>query len=142
MGCVGRLVSVQPLPDGRSNILLQGLHRFEICEQFFEKSYREVRAILKPGEADVSLEPPVRAELLQTLERYLSVREDGQQWRELVHRNLDDEVLVNSLATFLDLTPLEKQFLVEADSLLQRARRLHDLLQFKLDERGGAKGWG
>ncbi len=142
MGCVGRLVSVQPLPDGRYDILLQGLHRFEIREQFFEKSYREARAVLKPGEAAAFLEPPVRAGLIQVLERYQNTSEEGRQWRELVRQGVDDEVLVNSLATYLDLTPLEKQFLVEADGLLQRARRLHDLIQFKLDERGGAKGWG
>src|SRR5215469_4562161 len=28
VGCVGRIVSVQPLVDGRPNILIQGLQRF------------------------------------------------------------------------------------------------------------------
>ena len=47
IGCVGRLLSVEPLPDGRSNILLQGLERYEIQEEFFEKPYREARVALK-----------------------------------------------------------------------------------------------
>jgi Lon protease-like protein len=142
MGCVGRLVSVQPLPDGRYNILLQGLHRFEVREQYFEKSYREARAALQPAEADAPLGPSVRRELLRVLEPYLASHEDGHQWQELVRPDVDDEVLVNSLATYLDLTSLEKQFLVEADGLLQRASRLRDLIQFKLDERGGVQGCG
>ena len=39
--CIGRIVSVQPLPDGRSNILLQGLERCEISEEHLDKPYRE-----------------------------------------------------------------------------------------------------
>src|SRR6185436_18498955 len=41
IGCMGRLVGVDSLPDGRSNILLQGLSRFVVREQFREKSYRQ-----------------------------------------------------------------------------------------------------
>lgn len=142
MGCVGRLVSVQPLPDGRFNILLQGLHRFEICEQLYDKSYRQARVRLKPNEGAVSLDPAIRTVLVRLLDSYLSTSDDGHQWKGLLRQATDDEVLVNSLASYLDLTPVEKQFLMEADSLHQRARRLNDLLEFKLQERGGVKGWG
>lgn len=142
VGCVGRLVSVQPLPDGRFNILLQGLSRFEICEQVYEKSYRQARIRLIPNEGAVNLEPATRAVLVRLLDTYLSTSDDGHQWEGLLRQAADDEALVNSLASGLDLTPLEKQFLVEADSLHRRARRLNDLLEFKLQERGGVKGWG
>src|SRR5437867_2572981 len=57
---------------------------------------------------------------------------------------LDDEALVQNLSFTMDFTPLEKQFLLEADSLVQQARRLLDLLQFKryeLNEPTGG-GWG
>lgn len=142
VGCVGRLVSVQPLTDGRFNILLQGLSRFEICEQLYEKSYRQARIRLTPNEGAVNLEPATRAALARLLDAYLSSSDDGPQWEGLLRQAVDDEALVNSLASRLDLTPLEKQFLMEADSLHQRARRLNDLLEFKLQERGGVKGWG
>ena len=42
----------------------------------------------------------------------------------------------------LDCTPLEKQFLLEAEHVPQQARRLSDFIQFKLAERRGAGGWG
>ena len=51
-GCVGRLVSVQPLADGRSNILLQGLERFEITVESYEKPYRQASITLKPRGAE------------------------------------------------------------------------------------------
>ncbi len=101
IGCVGRLVSVQRLLDGRFNILLQGLQRYEIREQFYDKSYRQASVKLKPRGQEADLEASVR-----------------------------------------EFTPLEKQFLLEADSLQQQARRLSDLIQFKIHERDGTKGWG
>src|SRR5206468_8982532 len=39
-GCVGRIISVQPLPDGRSNIMLQGLRRFELQHEVGAETYR------------------------------------------------------------------------------------------------------
>jgi len=141
MGCVGRLASVQPLPDGRFNILLQGVSRFEICEQFYEKRYRQARVRLKPNEGPVAIDPAIRRALVRLLETYLSVGDEGAQWQDFLRQQADDEVFVHSLATHLELTPLEKQFLMEADTLSQRARRLSDLLEFKLQERSGVKGW-
>jgi len=55
---------------------------------------------------------------------------------------VSDEVLVNTLSTYLDCTALEKQFLLEADGLQQQARRLNDLIQFMLHDHQGPKGWG
>jgi len=141
VGCVGRLVRLERLPDGRSNILLQGLHRFDICEEFFDKRYREATIALKPTLSDGSLEVEVRAELVRVVEHYLRTREDANRWHEFLHRDITDEVLINNLSSNLEFTPLEKQFLLEADTSLQRARRLIDLIHFNIYERDGAKGW-
>lgn len=138
VGCVGRLVNVEPLAQGRSNILLQGLHRFEIREQSFDKSYRQSRIVLKTDEAVEVLDPRLRAALAARLADYAGDAEDGGCWREWFRPEIGDEVLVNNLATGLDVTPLEKQFLLEAETLPQRARRLLDLVQFKLCEQRGA----
>ncbi|HET9960962.1 MAG TPA: LON peptidase substrate-binding domain-containing protein [Nitrospiraceae bacterium] len=142
MGCVGRLVSVQRLSDGRSNILLQGLERYEIREEFFDKPYREARVVLRPRRADVPLDPALRSHLMNKLEEYLQSDEEAAALQTLVRPDVSDEIFVNSLSTYLECTPLEKQFLLEAESLAQHARRLTDLIQFKLAERRGARGWG
>ena len=142
IGCVGRLVSVQPLPDGRSDILLQGLARYEIREEYEEQPYREARIRLISDEPEPSLAPEVRQGLMTVLERYLRAREDAATWEGMFRHEVSDEILVNTLATYLDCTPLEKQFLLEAEGLHQRARRLNDLLQFMLHDQHGAKGWG
>lgn len=142
MGCVGRLVSVQPLPDGRSNILLQGLERFEIGEESYDKPYRQATVTVKARETEPSLDPAVRQRLVTALEEYLRSRQDQPTWQGWFREEVSDDILVNTLSTYLDCTPLEKQFLLEAESLHQQARRLCDLIQFLLHDHHGAKGWG
>jgi Lon protease-like protein len=139
--CVGRIVSVQPLSDGRSNILLQGLKRCEIHEEHFEKPYREATIRVKQKLSEEGLAGNVRCALIEILGRYLQTREDSAAWQGFFRDEVSDEVLVNTLSTYLECTPLEKQFLLEADGLHQRARRLNDLIQFMLHDHHGAKGW-
>ncbi len=142
VGCVGRLVSVQKLPDGRSNILLQGIERYEVTEEFYGKSYREATIVLKSRAPEAALDPMLRTYLIEVLEEYLRMREEAPSWEGVFRGSVSDEVLVHTVSTYLDCTPIEKQFLLEADSLHQQACRLSDLLQFKMHERHGAKGWG
>lgn len=77
IGCVGRLVSVQELSDGRANILLQGIERYEITREVSDKSYREADILLKPHAPDSVLAPALRTHLLEVLEEYLRTREDA-----------------------------------------------------------------
>jgi Lon protease-like protein len=142
MGCVGRLANVQPLADGRSNILLQGLERFEIEREWYDKTYREATISLTVRGTETSLDPTVRQRLFNILESYLLSRDDMPTCQELFREEVGDEIVVNTLSTYLECTPLEKQFLLEADSLHQQARRLSDLIEFMMHDQSGAKGWG
>ncbi len=142
MGCVGRLASVHALADGRSNILLQGLERFEIEREWYDKAYREATIAVTARSTETSLDPAVRRRLFTTLESYLQSRDGVPPWQELFREEVSDDIVVNTLSTYLECTPLEKQFLLEADSLHQQARRLSDLIEFMMHDRSGAKGWG
>lgn len=139
--CVGRLVSVQPLPDGRSNILLQGLERGAIQEEYFDKPYRQATIRPTVRAVEPELDGDVRRRLVETLAQYLQTRDDSTAWQGFFREDVSDEVLVNTLSTYVECTPLEKQFLLEAEGLHQRARRLNDLIQFLLHDHHGAKGW-
>ena len=141
LGCVGRVVSVQNLPDGRFNILLQGLCRYKILEEKLDGTpYRHARIEPAAEDSSESLAGSVRADLLAILHESLTHREKDHAWGKTLE--LSDEVLINTLASSLNFTPLEKQLLLEADTVLQRARRLSDLLQFKRYERDDRKGRG
>jgi Lon protease-like protein len=143
MGCVGRMINVQSLPDGRFNILLQGLRRFEIEHEIGTESYRQGRIVLKDlSQPDTALPVEVRKELIKVVGGFMRNREDASALSALLRQPIQDDVLVQNLSFALDFTPLEKQFLLESESLLQQARRLLDLLQFKLHERHEKTGWG
>jgi Lon protease-like protein len=141
IGCVGRLISTQRLPDGRSNIVLQGLHRYRIHEENHQRSYRQARISLEPYKSVEPLDPLLRAELLHRLRDYVARRHTDHVWGRFLDSELVDDVLVNTLSAYLDFTPIEKQLLLEADTVAHQARRLNDLIQFKLYERDGSKGW-
>jgi uncharacterized protein len=132
IGCVGRLVSQQRLPDGRSNILLYGLHRYEIMQEFYDKRYREAAITLKPVSADQSLDATLRETLVNSVKSYLGSDAEDTPWRHLFATAMvNDETLLNGLSSCLDFTPLEKQFLLEAHSIQQQAFRLRELIQLK-----------
>lgn len=142
IGCVGRLATVQRLADGRSNILLQGIERYEIREEHYDKPYREATIDLKSRTEVGALESALRNHLFELLHEYTKTSQEASALEVFARQAIPDDVLINSLSGSLDCTPLEKQFLLEAETLYQHARRLCDLIQFKLMERRGTKGWG
>jgi len=131
IGCVGEMVRVNPLPDGRFNIMLQGMREFSIIEESVSKSYREARVEWRPPMREV-LADRDRLQLRRLLERYLRDNEKVQQF--LTDQSLEDEFLVNFFSFHLDFMPIEKQGLLEAATLSERAERLCDMLDFKLSE--------
>jgi len=139
VGCVGEMVRVNPLPDGRFNILLQGLREFRIVEESPAKSYREAKVEWRPS-LRTALADGVRSQLRRLLERYLQNNEKVQQF--LTDRSIEDEFLVNFFAFHLDFVPIEKQGLLEAATLSERAERLCDMLDFKLSETQWPDGGG
>jgi len=142
MGCVGRMMNVQRLSDVRSNILLQGLRRFEIQHEVGAESYRQGRIILKDlFQPDAALPTEIRREIVKVVAGFIRNREDGMALSAMLKQPIHDDVLVQNLSFALDFTPLEKQFLLESDSLIQQGRRLLDLLHFKLHERHEQTRW-
>jgi len=143
MGAVGRMVAVQNLSDGRFNVLLQGLRRFEIQDEIGLEAYRQGSIEVKDfAPLEAKLPPELRADILKIVGNFLLSQEDGAALSNFLKQPVDDEALVHNLSFGLDFTPLEKQFLLEADTVVQQARRLLDLLQFKRYERNDSAGWG
>jgi Lon protease-like protein len=143
VGAVGRMVAVQNLSEGRFNVLLQGLRRFEIQDEVGIESYRQGRVEVKDfAPLEAKLPPELRADILKIVGNFLLSQEDGMALANFLKQPVDDEALVHNLSFGLEFTPLEKQFLLEAETVVQQARRLLDLLQFKRYERNDSAGWG
>jgi Lon protease-like protein len=146
VGCSGVVTHVERLPDGRYNLVLRGLERFQILEEDHERSYR--RAVIEPlGEQPLAAEDSaiVRNQRAK-LETMLSpaVEKAGGFLKQTGHSGVNrtqdsmmpsamsDEDLVNALAQYLDFEPLEKQALLEKASLRARAESLVELLEMKI----------
>jgi Lon protease-like protein len=129
--CVGEMVRLVPLPDGRFNILLKGVRECRIKEELSGKIYREAVVEWRPPSKE-PLRPELRTELVRLLDTYLQKNESVQKF--LTDPTVEGDFFVNFFAFHLDLLPIEKQSLLEAVTLTERATLLRDMLDFKLTE--------
>ena len=141
LGCVGRIKNIQPLADGCSNVMLHGLSRYDIEEELFDTRYRRAKISLRSDESfQDPVDPGMRVTLTTVALHYLRVRKAQELCTLITRQSISDTVFINSLSSCLDLTPFEKQFLLESESLDQQSRRLIDLLRFKIDALQHAPG--
>lgn len=114
-GTAARLMDVEPLPEGRTNILLVGEFRFELEREIATGPYREavVRPVEEPwlNERDAGI-LAVRNAILGLLgilaeELGESFPFDGEEIEEMA-AGLAFEELVNRIASGLDVPPLRK----------------------------------
>jgi Lon protease-like protein len=139
MGCVGQIIDVQALPDGRFDIVLEGLARFRVLRELeVATAFRQVEAELLPNAPAGALAIAERASLELESRRFAEVQGYAVDW-ESVSR-LDDETLVNGIAQIAPFDAASKQALLEADTLSGRAELIVQLMQFfgrHGDEEGG-----
>jgi len=136
IGCSGVITHADKLPDGRYNIVLRGVQRFRILDEDDRLSYRRARIEQLPESTccaeDAAAIRRQRAKLdsllAPTVERpFADITGDAK-----IPAAMGDEDLVNALAQYLDLDPLEKQALLEQRSLRSRAESLVELLEMKI----------
>ncbi len=137
IGCLGRLSSFSEDED-RFLITLTGVCRFAITEELSpRRGYRRVRAHF--GEFRADLEPPPapgfdRGELLAALRGYFAHRGFDANWDAI--KQMDDEMLVITLAMVCPFEPAEKQALLEAPTQADRAATLLALLRIDTHHTG------
>jgi Lon protease-like protein len=129
VGCAGLITFSEQHSDGRYNIVLRGLEKFTILGEDDGRKYRIARIdplMEEPSESDKAI---IRAER-RRLEALLVPKPQGRV-DSTVPPSMADEDLVNALAQYLDLEPVEKQALLERDGLVARCRSLIDLLEMR-----------
>ncbi len=118
VGCAGVIISSEELPDGRYNIVLDGLVKFRVLSEDESRPYRlaEVEALSE----EVSDGPLLAQRRRQLEEALLSVSPD----MPLPPADFSDEEVVDGFSLILPLEPAERQELLEADGPAERALRL------------------
>ena len=132
IGCSGVMTHVEQLPDGRYNIVLRGLERFRVIDEDHSRSYRRAH-VESLVEAPMSGDDRALVRHLRAkLEATLAGSREGRGPDPKIPPAMGDEDLINALAQYLDLEPLEKQALLEQHCLRVRAESLLELLEIKL----------
>ena len=139
VGCVGELVGVEELDDGRFNIMLLGSQRFRlIAEAEGGTPYRQADIDLEAFDDDdpEPLSSIQRADVEREARRFGDSLSLAVDW-DAVGR-LDDEMLVNAIAQVAPFDAGAKQALLEEATLAGRADLVVQLMQFQRLAPGGA----
>jgi uncharacterized protein len=132
VGCAGLMTHSEHLADGRYNIVLRGLERFRIVgEQDPTTSVLYRRALIAPLPESDGESPAALKTERQRLESLLAPFLSGTLAERGLPRSMPDEDLINALAQYLELEPIERQALLERDGPLARCRSLVELLEMK-----------
>lgn len=140
-GCAGRITSFRDLEDGRYLITLTGVSRFRVGQEIEARNgYRRVVPdwdAFAGDTRDDEEEHFDRTRLFGSLRCFLDVHEIVANWESI--ECAPDERLVTSLAMVCPFLPSEKQALLEAPSLRERAELLTSLVEMAVAGRGGGK---
>lgn len=126
IGCSGSIAQHERLADGRYNIVLRARSRFRVLEEHEGAPYRlaTVETLSDdPGNEDAL--DRLRKQVLATIARVAAGPKSL-----VLHGELPHELLVNALSQSLGLSPVEKQSLLDCDTLEARYGRLLEILEF------------
>lgn len=132
VGCAGRITSFSETGDGRYLITLTGVHRFRLVEEATgDAPYRlgvaDWSAFEIDQHRDLSSEKVDRDELLELMQDYLESEGLKTDWDAASEAPVD--ALVASLAMGCPFGPSEKQALLEAATVADRAECLMALME-------------
>jgi len=135
VGCVGRVTSYSETDDGRYLISLTGICRFTILsENEIVTPYRQVTVSWSEFISDLVPAPesdlPSREALTEALSRYSKKNNMEVDWEAA--ENAPIETLLNALSAGCPFGVMEKQALMEAPSVAERAETLIMLLDMDL----------
>jgi Lon protease-like protein len=131
IGCAGVITHSERLADGRFDIVLRGLERFRITGEDASKPYRLAHIEPLPDQLTPDDRPALSRER-QRLEAVLVAAIERMGAEPRFPPAISDADLVNALAQYLDLQPIERQALLERNGTLARCRALIELLEMKM----------
>ena len=133
VGCAGSMTHVERLPDGRFNIVLKGVTKFRVereeppTDDVLFRTAHVTPVAEDLAERDHGVLQERRSQLESRLAPLFTAAGSTNRLPEI----LSDEDLINALAQYLALEPIEKQALLELDGPVARAQALMELLEMK-----------
>ena len=127
IGCAGVITDVQALPGGEYDIVLEAITKFRVTREEASKPYRIAHVTPMPE----ALAEKDRAALHAQRERLETLLVGARARIPLprIPQSAADDEVVNGLAQFAHLDPLDRQQLLDKDGVLPRAAALIEVLQ-------------
>jgi hypothetical protein len=129
VGCAGLITHAERQPDGRFNIVLRGVTKFRITGERDTAPYR-VAVVDALPEAVAQADRPTLAKRRERLVARLASASERQGLH--LPLGLPDEELLNTLAQYLPMAPVERQALLECEGVVARSAALLDLLEMQV----------
>ena len=132
IGCAGKITSFNETDDGRYLIVLSGISRFKIIEEIqSDKLYRKCKVDFSNFSADqeVSAEKINFSDLKLIFQNLKSLFDkEGYliNWKELEKQDLSETL--NALAMASPFSLEEKQILLESKDIIERRKKLEEIL--------------
>lgn len=135
IGCAGRIIGLTETPDGRYEIMLQGISRFKVVSELkTTKLYRRVQTDWDQFVDDFTAEHSClgmdRDKLKDMLTRYFEKQEMNCDWEAL--EKAPDMRIMTCLAMACPFDPAEKQALLEQKSCQDQAKMFVAMLEMEL----------
>ena len=133
LACAGKLISFEETLDGRFLISLSGIIRCKLLDTLEEKGgYRRMKvdftdylSDMRPN--DIKIE---RNGFFKTLRSYFDMKGLSADWKAI--EKCEDEKLITTLAMLCPFSDAEKQTLMEANSLNERAKLMKVILEMSI----------
>ena len=133
LACAGKLISFEETLDGRFLISLSGIMRCRLLDSLEEKGgYRRMKVDftdylddMRPN--DIKIE---RNGFFKTLRSYFDMKGLSADWKAI--EKCEDEKLITTLAMLCPFSDAEKQTLMEANSLNERAKLMKIILEMSI----------
>ena len=133
MGCAGRIVRFDEESDGRFEIILRGACRFHIVEEELDpESYRICEVDYSPFKADLKSEKgeSISDDAMEIWKQYFELHEIKIDWNEVAE--VRAEQVFNSFSMMCPFEDMEKQALLEANTLQERAKLMTSFMEMAI----------
>ena len=133
IGCAGKITSFHETEDGRYLIIINGVCRFKILNEFStNKLYRECEVIYNDFYNDTQNQKEeikfTDLELIfKNLKTFFNKQGYKINWKEIEKQSLDQTINTLSMASPFSLE--EKQILLETVDLKERKKKLEEILK-------------
>ncbi len=134
IGCVGKITSFNETEDGRYLIVLNGICRYKIINELTnDKLYRECKISFENymDDLDKNNKENIKFSDLKSVFNDLKIlfKKEGYliNWKDLEKQNIDQTINTLSMASPFSLE--EKQMLLETNTLVERNKKLEEILK-------------